>query len=101
MRLSEIKGDKAFEVLADLLTPIKALVLDDEVRKAAEVTYMDGIQIALRKHPKELKAILAILDLQDPEDYDISLATLPRKVTEIINDPDLRDLFMSQSQETD
>ena len=98
MRLSDIKGDKAFEVLADLLTPIKALAVDEEIREAAEKTYMDGIQVALRKHPKEIRTILAILDLEDPETYEVSLATLPKKAIEVMNDPDIQVLFTSQGQ---
>lgn len=99
MRLSDIKGDKAFEVLADLITPIKVLATDDEIRKAAEESYIDGLQVALRTHPDEIKAILAILDLEDPDTYEVSLALLPRKMMELWNDPDIRDLFMSQGQE--
>lgn len=98
MRLSEIKGKKAYEVLADLITPIKVLATDEEIRKAANVAYIDALQLALRTHPDELTAILAILDLEDPETYDVTLAVLPRKVMELYTDPDIRDLFMSQSQ---
>lgn len=99
MRLSDIKGDKAFEVLADLITPIKVLATDEEIRKAAEESYIDGLQVALRTHPDEIKAILAILDLEAPDTYEVSLALLPRKMMELWNDPDIRDLFMSQGQE--
>lgn len=98
MRLSDIKGDKAFEVLADLLTPIKALALDADIVKASEESYFDAVQVALRNHPREMKDILAILDLKDPETYEVTLATLPVKVMELLDDPDLKVLFTSQSQ---
>lgn len=98
MRLSEIKGDKAFEVMADLMTPIKELAFDKELLAAGEDSYFDAVQIALRKHPKALKDILAILDLKDPKTYEVSLALIPTKVMELVNDPDIQILFTSQSQ---
>lgn len=99
MRLSEIKGDKAFEVLADLIDPIKELATDEDIKEANKDSYISGLQVALRKHPKCIRDILAILDLEDPATYEISLATLPIKAMELMNDPDLQVLFMSQSQE--
>ena len=96
MKLSEIKGDKAFEVLADLITPIKVLAVDDDIKEASKESYLDGIQVALRKYPKELKTILALLELEDPDKYEITLASLPVKVMEVVNDPDIQSLFMSQ-----
>lgn len=98
MRLSEIKGDKAFEVLADLMDPIKVIAIDKDVREASKVSYMDSIQTALRKYPKEFAKILALLDLEDPETYNVTMATLPVKVFEVLNDPDLKVLFQSQGQ---
>lgn len=98
MRLSEIKGDKAFEVMTDLMTPIKELAFDDELLAASEDSYFDAVHVALRKHPKALKDILAILDLEDPETYELSLASIITKVMELVNDPDIQILFTSQSQ---
>lgn len=99
MRLADIKGDKAFDVLADLLDPIGVMAVDNEIKEAAEVNYLKAVQVALRKHPKELKDILAILSLENPETFEVSLATLPRLVIELVNDPDVRVLFQSQSQD--
>lgn len=96
MRLSEIKGDKAFEVLADLITPIKVLAIDDDIKEASKKSYLDGVQVALRKYPNEIKTILAVLELEDPEKYEITLASLPMKVMEVVNDPDIQSLFTSQ-----
>lgn len=99
MRLSDIKGEKAFEVLADILDPLSVMATDEDIRKAAEKTYLKAVQVALRKYPQELTTIIATLDLQDPATYEVSLATLPRKVLEVVNDPDVRVLFMSQGQQ--
>jgi hypothetical protein len=47
--------------------------------------------------------ILAILDGADPKDYaeKVTLFTLPAKLLEIINDPDLMSLFTLQGQNKD
>lgn len=99
MRLADIKGDKAFEVLADLLTPATNLCADEEFVEAINRTYIEGMQVALKNHPDDVKAMMAILDLEDPETYEITLAKIPKKFMELANDPDVRDLFMSQGQE--
>lgn len=99
MRLADIKGDKAFEVLADLLEPITVLGQDDEIKEAGEESILRAIQVILRKHPREVKQMIAIMDLQDPETYEITGAVLTRKGIELFSDPDIVDLFFSQAQE--
>lgn len=100
MRLADIKGDKAFEVLANILTPIEVLAKDEEFNEARkEESMMAAVKIALRKHPKELRDILAFLDLEDPETYEVTLLTLPKKVIELVNDPEVLALFPSQGQQ--
>ena len=101
MRLADIKGDKAFEVLADLLMPVTSLCADEEFVEAINRTYIEGMQVALKKHPDDIKKMMAVLDLEDPETYEITLAKIPKKFMELVNDPDVRDLFMSQGQETE
>lgn len=98
MRLADIKGDKAFEVLADLLDPISSIAKDKRIREAAEESYLKSAQIVLREHTAEVKVILALLDLEDPETYEVTLATLPKKFMEVVNDPDVMSLFTSQGQ---
>lgn len=101
MKLADIKGEKAFEVLANILTPISVLASDDGFNEARKVNTMNAVQYALREHPKELTAIFAYLDMEDPETYEINLLTLPKKVIEIINDPEVLALFPSQGQQMD
>ena len=101
MKLADIKDDKAFEVLANILTPIGILAKDDEFNAARKKSMMDAVQYALRNHPDELKAILAYLDLQDPDTYEVTLLTLPKKIIELVNDPEVLALFPSQGQQMD
>ena len=54
----------------------------------------------LKHHSKEVVEILAILNKQPTEEYKagLTLATLPLQVLELINDPEIQNLFHSQSQ---
>ena len=99
MRLSEIKGERAFKVLADLLDPIGEIIQDREFTVAWDTgTKLDAIKVMLKKHPDSCRMILALLDGEDPDTYEVSLVTLPKKMMEIIDDPELMGLFSSQSQ---
>ena len=100
MRLSEIEGEKALDVLADLLEPASEIVSDKEVEKH----YKSGqtllaVKAALKNHKKAVIEILAITEGEDPETYKPKVLTLPAKLLEIFNDPDIIDLFRLQGQE--
>lgn len=102
MKLSEIKGEKALEVMADLLDPLAEIINDEEIRKAYDekMTYLDIAKLAIKSHSKAIITILALLDGENPETYEVSLLSLPKKVMEVMNDPDLKDLFQSQAMTT-
>jgi hypothetical protein len=98
MRLSEIKGEKAIEVAADLLEQIEKLIKDPKFSKEAHKSYMSAVRYSMKAHPKIMIRILAILDQEDPKTYEVNLLTLPKKIAEIASDPELQDLFTWQSQ---
>lgn len=92
-KLSEIKGDEAFDVIADLLEPLSVIFTDEEVIKADN--RVKKVATALRLHKRELITILAILEGVDAEKYaeTMSLATLPKAAVDLFNDEDLSILF--------
>ncbi len=102
MKLSEFKGEQAIEVLADLIDPVAAIMSDEEVKTMAraKIPKIKIVKVLLKNHKKEVIEILAILDGADPEGYaeKVSLVTLPVKLLEIMNDPDLESLFTLQGQ---
>ena len=102
MKLSEIKGEKAIEIMADLLDPIAEIVGDKEIEKAynEKVTYLEIAKIAIKRHTRAITTILALLDGQNPETYEVSLLSLPKKVVEILEDEELKDLFQLQARKT-
>lgn len=98
-KLREIKGEKALDVLADLLDPICEIVTDEEVTSELQQgSKVRGVSLMLRNHKKSVLTIFAILDDKDPETYEPNLIELPQMLLEAFNDPELLSLFISQGQ---
>lgn len=100
MKLSEIKGKKAIEMIADLMEPIAKILENGEIKKAVDNNepVIKIVQRLLKGWPDEVITILALLDGEKPETYEVNLLTLPVKVLELINDPEIQTLFFSQDQ---
>ncbi len=99
MQLSEIKGERALEVIADLIDPITNLVKDKKFKAIVDSgTQMDVVKFILKEHPKEILFILATINDKDPATYQPTLIELPKMVLDLISDPDVKSLFKSQSQ---
>lgn len=102
MKLSEYKGEKALDLLADLIEPATAIMADKEITNAvrANLPKIKIVKAAIKNHKAEVIEILAILDGADPKEYaeKVTLFTLPAKLLEIFNDPDLMSLFTLQGQ---
>ena len=95
MRLSEIKGEQALDVLADIIEPVTAICLDEEIQSMVKsgVPTLKYIKPILKNHKKEIVEILAIIDGADPATYEINALTLPVKLLELLNDPVFKELF--------
>lgn len=101
MRLSDFKGEEALDVLADIIEPLTTIMSSKEVqelgkKKAPTLAYVKP----MLKQKKEVIAILSRLDNKTPEEYmkDLNLVTLPKQILELINDPEVQNLFHSQEQ---
>lgn len=102
MRLSDFKGEEAIDALADIIEPITAILSDKKIfelsqKKARPIEY---VQPMLKEHKTEVIAILARLENKTVEEYKkgLTLVTLPMQVLELINDPEIQNLFHSQEQ---
>ena len=100
MKLSEIKGEKAIEVFADLLVPVGNILTDEEISSMIrdEAPKISIVQAMLKKHAKEVIEMMAILDDVPVEKYEVNFATLPSKLIELFSDEALSQVFQSQSQ---
>lgn len=99
MKLSEIKGQEAIDALADLMFPATEIFSDKKVVDLLRAgDKLKAIHAMLKGHSKAVIQMLAILDREDPETYEPSIVTLPLKLLEFLNDPEVNNLFFSQEQ---
>lgn len=103
MKLSEYKGEKAIEVFADLLEPTAEILADEDIVNAirADESKIAIIKKILKGHSKAIVEIMAILDDENPDEYEVDFMTLPKKLLDLFNDPMVIDLFTSQGQDAE
>lgn len=98
-KLSDIHGEEALDVLADIIDPATEIMADQNlanyVRSGQNIA---AIRVAIKDHKKAVIRVLATLDGEDPETYKPGVLTLPIKLLEIINDPDVMQVFSLQGQ---
>lgn len=110
MKLSEIKGERALEVIADLIEPITNIASDKNC-KGAFVTHpeegetneeavarniKEKIPTLLKSHKKDLVNIVGTLEGKNAE--ELSLIEITHSVLEMLNDKALLQLFFSAGQ---
>lgn len=99
MKLSDLKGEAALDALAEMLEPASEIMTDAEfIRNIREGDRMTAAKVAIKNHKKAIIAIMAATEGVKPEDYEVNLLTLPMKLIEILNDPEITGLFQSQGQ---
>ncbi len=93
MDLSEMNG-RALDAFADMLEPASLILADTDVRDQFRAgKRIPAIRTAIKKHKKEVVEVLAALDGVDPAEYKVNVWTLPKKLIEIFNDPEVAGLF--------
>lgn len=106
MRLSDIKGERVFEVIADIVEPVYNIATDPVAsqlfKRGEKPAEMDATEWALfkvkqaipslmREHKADMVAILSTLDGKTPEEYmdGLTMPTLLKGVYEMLTDEDL------------
>lgn len=107
MRLSEIRGERVFDVIADIIEPAcniasdkEAAALFDRSEKKPDgmstTEFVMGkvkrsVPVLMRSHKEDLIAILAIVDGVDVDEYreTLTMPKLIQGVYEILTDEDL------------
>lgn len=114
MKLSDIKGDRVLDVIADIIDPIANMVQDKNVaamfERKAVPDGMDardffaermckGMPVLLKGHKADIIAIMAAIDGVTPEQYAESLdfTKLFTDVMELVTDNAFLD-FLSSSE---
>lgn len=98
MRLSDIKGEEALDMLADILEPLTEIAQDKEFTGNLGRNTGKAIKHVLKEHKKAIITMLAVINREDVETYQPSLLTLPALLLDIFNDEEVIRLFQSQVQ---
>ncbi len=99
--LTEIRGDEALDMVADLLEPATEIMSDKDVEIAYKTSMVKAISIAIKNHKKAVKTILALVEGEDPNTYEPSVAIIPARIYQILTDPVLQDLFTLPNQKSE
>lgn len=100
MRLTDYENEEALELLADIMEPAAVIMSDKEIATMVQ-SGVPAIVIApkiLRGHPKEVIEIIASMHREKPDTYKFNAVSLLHDLVDIMNDPELVDLFTSQGQ---
>lgn len=122
MKLSDIKGERVFDVVADIIDPISNIAEDEEFKaifkKVTPPKDVDkkafAMQIAakrlkkyapalLRSHKGDVITIMASIEGVTPEEYaaSLNLAKLMTDAAELVTDKAFLDLFTSPQPEAE
>ena len=101
MKLSEYQGEAALDILADLIEPAGEIMSDKEIGEVFKENRFKAIGLAIKKHKKAVMQILATMDGVPVDEYKCNVFSLPVKILEILNDPEMIQLFQYQGQTGD
>lgn len=104
MKISDIKGEAALDAFADMIDPAMEIMTDPAISAAYKkpgTTMAQLVGMIVKSHKQSIIKIMAILDGEDPETYadKINILTVPAKLMEIINDPEMKSLFPLQARQ--
>ena len=99
MKLSEIKNEQAIEVLADMFDPIIEIASDENVVSAARGNNkVLMVKVILKEHSRAVFELMALSEGVPVDEYECDVLTLPMKLLDLFNRPELGFLFQSQGQ---
>ncbi len=101
MKLSEYQGEAALDLLADLIEPAGEIMSDKEIGEVFNKNRFKAIGLAIRNHKKAVMQILATMDGVPVDEYKCNVFSLPVKILELLNDPEMIRLFQYQGQTGD
>lgn len=118
MKLSDVKGDRTLDVIADLIDPIANIAQDKDVAKMFKREKVPdgmepneffaqrmraGMPVLLRGHKQDLIEILATIEGVEPEEYaeELNLMKLIRDFMELVTDETFLGFLVSSPTEKD
>ena len=118
MKLSDVKGDRTLDVIADLIDPIANIAQDKDVAKMFKREGVPegmeaneffaqrmraGVPALLRGHKQDVVTILATIEGVTPEEYaeELNLMKLIRDFMELVTDETFLGFLASSPTEKD
>lgn len=116
MRLSDIKGERALDVIADIIEPIANIAEDEKAKalfkvenlpegedskKYATKRLKKGVPALIKGHKDDILSILAAINGKSVEEYanTFGIVSLVRDVIDLMTDDSFVDLFISAQTE--
>ena len=102
MKLSEVKGERVFDVIADLVDPIVSIASSEDVQGAFKKADGDNVKkmtavlpVALKNHRADIVKVICAVNGEDPKEYmeGITLMRLLKDANELASDRELLDFF--------
>ena len=118
MKLSDIKGERTLDVIADCVEPIANIAADPDAsrlfrkevlpegkdkREFAKERIVKSIPALLKGHKKDVIAILSVLDGVSPKKYaeSLTMGKLINDCVELLNDEEFMAFFISAPKGTE
>lgn len=114
MKLSDIKGERVFDVIADIIEPVSNIAQDNEITLFKREKPPEGVTarafalqkiaknapLLLKKHKGDISTVLAAIKGQTVEEYvaGLNMATLSIDLLELLNDQEFVSFFTSAAQ---
>ena len=116
MRLSDIKGDRVFDVIADIIDPIANIASDETAsalfkreklpegmtaKKFLMKRVRKSLPVLLKGHKSDIIAILSAIEGVSAEEYSgaLNLVKLVKDCTDLLTDEAFMELFISAQSE--
>lgn len=97
MKISEIRGEQAVEILGDLIDPFMRILVSKDVQESAKSNIPVKIaQSMVKADPKAVLEILAICNQVPVEEYRPNPLEVLRDLASVIMDEAVMSLFFSQ-----
>lgn len=108
MKLSDVKGARTLDVVANAMEPIVSIVNDDELKALfskgkktdPQKLLKEIVPLLLKSHRDDIIAIFAAVEGVSPEEYaeNMTLASLLQDVYEVLTDEELLAFLAPQQQ---
>lgn len=114
MKLSDIKGDRVIDVIADLIEPVANIAADKSItlfkrevppdgmsaHDFAAMKIRKGAPVLLKTHKDDVVSILATIKGQTPAEYaeNLNMASFVLDAIELLSDSAFVDLFTSAAR---